>query len=266
MEFTDQLNRKIFLSGIPQRIVSLVPSQTELLVDLGLMIELVGITKFCIHPAEIRSSATIIGGTKNINIEKIRLLKPDLIIANKEENELSQIETLAHEFPVWISDIRTLDDAINMIRSVAEITGKQAGGETMISEILKSFADLSANLGVLNRKKVAYLIWNEPIMTVGRDTFIHNMLHHSGYINVFENHDDSRYPVVSAEDLKNAEPELLFLSSEPFPFGDVHLQHFKSLLPHTGIFKVDGEMFSWYGSRLLKATSYFKQLFREINS
>jgi ABC-type Fe3+-hydroxamate transport system substrate-binding protein len=116
MEYVDQLNRTVFLAQPPQRIVSLVPSQTELLYDLGLGEKVVGQTIFCIHPHSAFKKATKIGGTKKLQLDKIRSLKPDLIVANKEENDQSQIETLAQDFPVWISDIITLDDALDMVK------------------------------------------------------------------------------------------------------------------------------------------------------
>ncbi len=125
MLFVDQLNNSIKLSNYPKRIVSLVPSQSELLWDLGLKDELVGITKFCIHPAEMFNSVTRVGGTKALDIEKIRSLHPDLIIGNKEENEKSQIELLSKEFNVWMSDINNLSEAIQAIELIGNLTHKE---------------------------------------------------------------------------------------------------------------------------------------------
>src|SRR4051812_11307667 len=119
--FTDQMGNAVELEGPPSRIVSLVPSQTELLFYLGLDKEVAGITKFCIHPAEMFHSKPRVGGTKKYDFEKIRQLAPDLIIGNKEENEQKQVEELQKLYPVWMSDIRNLADALQMIRSVGEL-------------------------------------------------------------------------------------------------------------------------------------------------
>jgi ABC-type Fe3+-hydroxamate transport system substrate-binding protein len=140
MEFKDQLNRIITLPNTPKRIVSLVPSQTELLVDLGLKSRLVGVTKFCIHPNDARKKSTIVGGTKNLNIEKIKSLNPDIIIANKEENDLQQIEECARHFPVWISDIKDLNDSIQMIKDIGSITKTYDKAEQITKDILNSFS------------------------------------------------------------------------------------------------------------------------------
>ena len=140
--FTDQLNRRIKINFPPKRIVSLVPSQTELLVDLGLENELVGITRFCIHPKNIFDTKTKVGGTKNYNLDKIRALKPDLIIANKEENDKESLETLAKEFPVWISDIKNLEEANTMILEVGKLCAKENEAIKIVTKIENSFASL----------------------------------------------------------------------------------------------------------------------------
>src|SRR5438105_265149 len=121
--FTDQLGNQLHIDQHPRRIVSLVPSQTELLFDLGLQEEVIGITKFCVHPYHWHQTKTRVGGTKDIKLEVIDQLKPDLVIANKEENTREQITSLQSLYPVWISDVNTLQDALEMIRSIGEITG-----------------------------------------------------------------------------------------------------------------------------------------------
>lgn len=247
----DQLGRKVTLPNPPIRIVSVVPSQTELLFDLGLADSIVGVTWFCIHPKEAKSKVQI-GGTKNLKLDKIASLNPDLIIANKEENDQAQIEWLVERFPVWISDIKTLDHAVNMIGSVSEITGKTPEGESIISQIEASFNNFlpSKNL------KTLYLIWREPYMAVGADTFISHILEKCSLFNLAGS--DSRYPEYSIEDIKALNPELILLSSEPFPFKEKHINELKVHLPNADIRLVDGEMFSWYGSRLIKAGQYLK--------
>jgi ABC-type Fe3+-hydroxamate transport system substrate-binding protein len=260
--FTDQLGRAIDVRWPPERIVSLVPSQTELLHYLGLEKEVVGITKFCIHPQHWYSTKTRVGGTKNTHFDAIKQLNPDVIIANKEENDMAQIMELSKHFPLWVSDIKTLEHAQHMISSLGQLTNKLALAEQLVSDIKLKFE--LAPISVNNR--VAYLIWNNPMMTVNHDTFIHDMLLRCGWINVFAEVTDSRYPQISEELLIAANPEVLLLSSEPFPFAAKHIKHFTKILPHTKVMMVDGEMFSWYGSRLLQAPAYFKQLLQEMNN
>ena len=259
MFFQDQTGRNIDIRQIPTKIISLVPSQTELLFDLGLEEEVKGITKFCVHPEKWFRSKTRIGGTKKLDLKKIHDLQPDLIIANKEENEKEQVEVLAKKFPVWISDVRNLNQAMEMIVSVGLITGKIDSAKKIASEINKNFSELNP----LNKKiKTAYLIWRDPYMTIGSDTFIHDMMLRIGLENIFR--DRSRYPVTSIEELNVLNCEFILLSSEPYPFSEKHRNEIQQILPQTKIALVDGEMFSWYGSRLLKAPAYFQKLQKQL--
>ena len=259
--YVDQLGRKILLQAVPRRIISIVPSQTELLSDLGLSEEVIGITKFCIHPDHWFRSKTRVGGTKQLDIDKIISLKPDLIIANKEENKEEEIKELEKHFPVWISDIRTLDDAYAMIEIIGEMTGKKIRAlEVTISiqHAFKEFFEYRIVNNAFRIKKCAYLIWNNPLMTIGSDTFIHQMLEVAGFQNIFS--DQERYPEVTLQDIIVRKPKLLFLSSEPFPFAEKHVSEMQEHLPDIKIMLVDGEMFSWYGSRLQMAPDYFRKL------
>jgi len=254
--FTDQLNRKIEVVYPPKKIVSLVPSQTELLHYLGLENKVVGITKFCVHPTDWFKTKELVGGTKNVKVEKIKSLSPDLIIANKEENIKEQIEELAEFFPIWISDVNNLTEAYEMIAGVGAVTGRQEEANRLVNEIKVSFDKYKvASAGT---KKVAYLIWKDPYMTVGGDTFINSMLQQTPFLNVFA--DQSRYPQVSIDDLNASGCEVIFLSSEPYPFALKHVDELKTLLPGVDVVLVDGEPFSWYGSRLLTAPPYFAAL------
>lgn len=252
MYFTDQLQRRIFLSKPPERIISLVPSQTELLVDLGLEDKIVGVTKFCIHPRHLRKSKTIVGGTKNYRFDVIDRLRPDLILGNKEENDREGIERLASNYPVWMSDILSLEDSYRMIEQIGEITDTEKRAHELIMEIQSSFETPIPKKGTC-----VYLIWNEPIMVAGRGTFINEMLEKAGFENLI---DDGRYPVLKSEKLQRLSPDYLLLSSEPFPFKEKHLEFFHSLLPKSQIKLVDGELFSWYGSRLRQSAAYFRRL------
>jgi ABC-type Fe3+-hydroxamate transport system substrate-binding protein len=252
---TDQMGRQVEVPFAPQRIVSLVPSQTELLFDLGLGEKVVGVTKFCIHPAEARINTTVIGGTKNFNFEKIAALKPDLVIGNKEENYQDGIEQLAAEYPAWLSDISNLPEALDMIRRVGLITGAKERADAMAAEIDASFAALATDKMPVS---AAYFIWRKPYMVAATGTFIDDMLHLAGFANVFAR--QARYPEISAEQLAAAAPARILLSSEPYPFRAKHLAEFQAICPAAEITIVDGELFSWYGSRLRKSATYFSQL------
>ncbi len=257
--FTDQLGNTIALTTPPKRIISLVPSQTELLYDLGLETEVIGITKFCIHPDTWFKTKTRVGGTKNVNIETVRSLQPDLIIANKEENVKQQIEALQSIAPVWVSDVEDLDEALQMIVSLSEITGKPKKGIDLATTIAQEFQTLPT---INHKLSTAYLIWKDPYMIVGGDTFINDMLHRCGFKNIFA--DQQRYPEITIEKLKTTGCKLLLLSSEPYPFNRKHIEDLQQQLPQTKILLVDGEMFSWYGSRLQKASSYFAELIKQV--
>ena len=243
------------LSLTPLRIISLVPSQTELLFDLGLDEQVVGITKFCIHPTNWFKTKTRVGGTKNINLATIKKLNPTLIIANKEENVKEQIEELAKDYPVWLTDVNNLDDALKMIEAIGVLTNTQKNAHHITQKITTNFEQLPAKKVPIN---TCYLIWQNPYMTVGGDTYINDMLQKCGLNNIFKT--KNRYPVIDINQLPIANCQLLLLSSEPYPFKQIHIDELQLQLPHTKILLVDGEMFSWYGSRLLKATEYFSEL------
>ncbi len=258
--YIDQIGRQVAILQRPTRIVSLVPSQTELLAYLGLQDEVVGLTKFCIHPNDWWQTKTRIGGTKNITIQKVKSLQPDLIIANKEENVKEQVEELAGHFPVWVSDVNTLEDAQAMIKGIGTITGKEERSIGLAEKIKSSFKELQvANYGP---QTCCYLIWKDPYMTIGGDTFINEMLAQAGFDNLFKN--SKRYPQITIEQLQTINCQLLLLSSEPYPFQQKHINELQKKLPATKIVLVDGEMFSWYGSRLLYAPDYFQTLQNQI--
>lgn len=252
---TDQLGRRVVIPFPPQRIVSLVPSQTELLFDLGLGERVVGVTKFCIHPAEARQNATTIGGTKNFDFAKIDALKPDLIIGNKEENYQAGIEQLAASYPVWLSDISNLPEALDMIRRVGLITGKKDTAENIAAAITASFAALAPSEPSI---PVAYFIWRKPYMAAASGTFIDDMLRRAGFRNVLAHL--GRYPEITPAQLAEAAPQRILLSTEPYPFGEKHFSEFKELCPAADIQLVDGELFTWYGSRLRHSAAYFQQI------
>lgn len=249
------------MKNFPERIISTVPSQTELLYDLGLNERVIGITKFCVHPFAWLSEKAIIGGTKNLNMEKIKSLNPDLIIANKEENTKSQVEALKSMFPVHVTEVKNLDDAFKMILEVGELTGKPGESEIITDKVKTQFQELKKIS--TNNKKVLYLVWKNPYMSVGNDTFIHDMLERCGFENIFDNR--KRYPEISVDEIKENTPGFIFLSSEPYPFKEKHITELQDIYPHAHVILVDGEYFSWYGSRLQKAPAYFKGLIQMLN-
>jgi ABC-type Fe3+-hydroxamate transport system substrate-binding protein len=252
MNFFDQLHRSVFIPAIPKRIISLVPSQTELLVDLGLKDNIVGVTKFCVHPKSLRKDKAIVGGTKNYRLELIDQLKPDLIIGNKEENDQTGIETLMNNYPVWMSDIYSFEDSLDMILRLGEIFKVEKRAKSISDQIQDDFLEKVKLKGT-----AVYLIWNTPMMAAGSDTFIDGMMPYAGFENLIK---ESRYPEISIEELQQLNPEYLLLSSEPFPFKSKHLKEFENFLSQAKIVLVDGEMFSWYGSRLLGAKEYFSTI------
>lgn len=255
LSFTDMLGREVSLNHPPCRVVSLVPSQTELLHDLGLEEEVVGITKFCIHPEQWFRSKTRIGGTKNVHIDEVLALQPDLILANKEENVREQIEALAAHAPVWVSDIETLDDALVMIRAVGGLVGKEQEGLSIADRIAAGFASILKSTAEVT---VAYGIWKDPWMWAGGDTFINDLIHRMGWKNVLA--DNPRYPAKPLEELALLRPQKIMLSSEPYPFKEKHIAEVRVALPQAEVILVDGELFSWYGSRLLHSPDYFASL------
>jgi len=261
-QFTDQLGHIIQIEYPPKRIISIVPSQTELLFEMGLNEEIIGITKFCIHPAAQFKVKTKVGGTKKLNIELIRSLQPDLIIGNMEENTKEDIELLSKEFPVWMSDIYTLEEAMTTITQIGALVDREPEAGYLNFLINAGFTDLQTlalEQGI--DKRIAYLIWKDPYMAAGNNTFINDILVKNGLTNVIK---ESRYPEILLKELADLKPELIFLSSEPYPFKEKHIEELKAAIPTAKIMLIDGEMFSWYGSRLVKAVQYLFQLQKEL--
>lgn len=272
--FTDQLGNQITIPFPPQRIVSLVPSQTELLADLGLGYRVVGITKFCVHPSAWQKpnpsprpadtplpgergrgeGKTIIGGTKSFRFDLIKSLQPDLIIGNKEENYQEGIELLKTEYPVWMSDIVTIEDALAMIQHIGVLTETDKQANELVHQITDAFLGIEK----LPSLRTLYLIWRSPWMAAASGTFIHELLTLAGLQNCLEA--SSRYPELSEEEMKTFDPQLILLSSEPYPFQQKHVEEIQKIYPRTKILLVDGEMFSWYGSRLSKFPDYLKTI------
>ena len=262
---TDQTGRRVSIPKKVERIVSLVPSLTELVVDLGLRTKIVGITKFCVHPEDLRQSTVIIGGTKNVRIDKIKSLAPDIIIANKEENTLQIVSQLEKIAPVWVTDIANERDNLITIADFGKIFNRQKEAADLVSRISLEQEKLSRIKTRFSSKKVLYLIWKNPYMAAGSGTYIDAMLRLNGFENYCAN--EMRYPEIDLDDInKNSSPDLIFLSSEPYPFKENDRRELEVPFPSANVVLVDGEMFSWYGSRALKAISYFHNRTVELGS
>lgn len=252
----DQLNRDIQIIEIPKRIVSLVPSQTELLFDLGLEASIVGITKFCVHPNHFLKSKTIVGGTKQINLEKIKALQPDIILCNKEENTKDIVQACEKITIVHVSDITTIQDCIDMIQHYGAIFDRIEAASVISKAIQQNLSDFKIFINDKPILNVAYFIWKNPWMVAGKNTFINYLLELNRFKNTYKNL--GRYPEI---DMKLEDGiDLLLLSSEPFPFKEKHIEELEKHYTNAHIQLVDGEMFSWYGSRLIQAFNYFKML------
>lgn len=280
---TDQCGRWVQLPSLPQKIVSLVPSQTELLYDLGLENHIVGITRFCIHPAVALENKKVVGGTKKIVEKRLIDLNPDLIICNKEENTKAIVDFCETVAPTYVSDIARLDDALQMILQIGTLTGtikKATEISTKISVAFKklSNSNLSSNSSSSSssssssKLKALYLIWKNPYMSIGSDTFIHHMMECAGFENVLQDH--TRYPQIDMQQIVDLQPEMILLSSEPYHFKEVDIVDFElayakanknnSNIRPPKIMIVNGELFSWYGSRLLQSPAYFEELGLEL--
>jgi len=255
----DQINTLLSFKSVPKRIVSLVPSQTELLYDLGLGPQLVGITKFCVHPSNIKKQSSIVGGTKQINLNKIRDLRPDIILCNKEENTKAIVDACKTVSQVHVSDIQTLNDSIALIEQYGVLFNKSYEAEILVNNIKQKLNDFKNFVKHQPIKKVSYFIWKDPWMVAGKHTFINHLLQLNRYENVYGN--KLRYPEINWPlVVPNTQVELVMLSSEPFPFTEKHKAEVQHYYPNSTVLLVDGEMFSWYGSRLIKAFDYFKKL------
>jgi len=242
----------------PRRIVSLIPSTTETLCALGLADALVGVTVYCREPAEVTRTKTRIGGEKDPDLEKIRALAPDLVVANVEENVRAHIETLrAWSIPVWVTYPKTVADGLRLIRELGELTGASASAATILAELEPLYARVSAASATRPPVDVFYAIWREPYMTVNADTYISDVLAVCGGRNVFADRPE-RYPAVTLDDVAARCPRVILLPDEPFRFRAAHLADwapYRDVPAVRGgrIHLVDGKPFSWHGPRVAEA-------------
>ena len=261
----DQIGREIVIKHTPKRIVSLVPSQTELLCDLALENELVGVTKFCVHPFHLKSTKTIVGGTKKVDFDKIRALNPDFIVGNKEENTYALLPELEKIAPTYYSDVKSIQDCLNLIFELGMVLGRRTESSNLIDKLHFKLNDFNEFIKTKEPKKVAYFIWANPWMVAGNSTFINELLQLNKFTNIYGDLDS--YPKVELNRIRHeGDPEVVFLSSEPYKFNDAHAFEIGTYANRSTTVFVNGEFFSWYGSRLLKAFDYFKQLHKRLES
>ncbi len=258
----DQLNREIHLDKVPQKIVSLVPSQTELLSYLGLEDKIIGVTKFCVYPSRLRKEKKVVGGTKTVHFDAIRDLNPDIILCNKEENTEEMVRELQKIAPVHVSEINNFEDSLDLIAMYGELFQCVEKSTELIENLKDKKEKFEAQIPKKGLK-VAYLIWKNPWMVVGGNTFINSMLKLNGLKNVFETNPE-RYPQITLRKLKLLKPDLIFLSSEPYPFKRTHITEIKEICD-VPVLLVNGEFFSWYGSRPLSAFGYFEDFQEQLS-
>lgn len=258
MQIQDQIKRSIEIPRPPERILSLVPSITQLLIDLGLQQQMAGRTRFCIYPEGKVQNIPVIGGVMGLNKHEIHKIGPDLILAAKEENAKNEILDLSRHYPVWVSDVHDLKGALELIEAIGKMCDRAERAGNMAERIRKAFNGLNhIPPGVI---RAVYLVWNEPLYTINNTTFIHDMLTRCGIENVFADKKEA-YPIISEKEIKDRKPDFIFLPNEPYFFQENHRRKFAETFPQAEIKRVNGEYFTWYGSHLLKAPLYFKQLF-----
>ena len=240
------------------KIISLVPSLTELLVTLGLEENIVGVTKFCVHPNNLKKDKVVVGGTKNIHLEKIKALQPDIILCNKEENTKEIVENCSLIATTHVSDICTIADILALIAYYGTLFSCEEKASNLTKALQDKIKDFKHFIKDKPKLKVVYFIWKNPWMVAANHTFINHLLELTKLENCYKN--ENRYPEISLDDLKTKKIDAVFLSSEPYPFKGKNTIDFKEVAINAKVILVNGEYFSWYGSRLLKAFDYFKEL------
>ena len=265
MKYTDALNRTIELPETPQRIISLVPSLTELLHDMGMERQVVGITKYCVHPVHYRHTKTIVGGTKKVKPDVIKALKPDFILCSKEENTAEMVKELEKIAPVYVSDVNSLQEALELINTLGLLFDRRTQAEHIVDKIIYRRNTFQEQIKNTRIKKVAYFIWAKPWMVAASNTFIDDMLRICRFENAYAKFD--RYPEIKIKRMRIvADPELLLFSSEPHDFTDEEVYEVLRSNKKVLTIYVDGQYFSWYGSRLIKAFDHFKQIHEKISA
>ena len=249
---TDQLGRTVTYPYPPKKIVSFAPAITETLFSLNLQEHIVGRTRFCIHPKGIVEKAVNVGGTKDLKMERIHALQPDLIVVEKEENTKEMVEELEQHYPVYAFEVQTVEDALTMIATLGTIVDRTIEADALVHDIRSAF---TAFPKLYEKKRVAYVIWQNPYMVVGKHTYIQSLLAQLGFYNPFIEF-EGRYPTVTEAEFRAAKLDYVLLATEPFPFQEKHIPTFEKLTNGAKTVIVDGEMF-WYGVKMLEAIPYF---------
>jgi len=271
MTLADATGVVMALPGEPRRIVSLIPSTTETLCALGLADALVGVTVYCREPRDVVRTKTRVGGEKDPDLELIRRLAPDLVVANVEENVRDHVETLrGWGIPVWVTYPRTVAESLRMISELGELTGTVRGADALLAALTPLYEEARAAAATRPAVGVFYAIWRAPYMTINRDTYIHDLLAVCGGANVFADHAE-RYPAVTLDEIAARRPELILLPDEPFRFRPAHLRDFAPYtdvpaVRHQRIRLVDGKPFSWHGPRMADALRTVPALLRTATS
>ncbi|MCG3152818.1 MAG: Vitamin B12-binding protein [bacterium] len=242
--------------------MSLVPSLTESLAELGAAGSLAGVTDWCWYPTEVVAPLPKVGGTKTPHLDRIRDLQPDLILVNEEENRREDVEALAADFPCLVTFPRTVADNIDLVSLLGAITGEDATAAEWTSRMRSLEAEVRATMQQRAARSLAYLIWRKPYMTINRDTYVHSVLELLHCANPWGNATD-RYPAITVDELESEDPDMVCLSSEPFPFEEKHVAEYEALLPGSRavqqgqVFVDDGTLYCWYGTRWVRALEHF---------
>ena len=247
------------------RIVSLVPSVTELLFDLGLGAHVVGRTHFCVHPAPELADVVSVGGTKKISNQKLSSLSPTHVILNVDENTKAMAAEVAEIVPnVIVTHPIEPEDNLDLYRLIGGIFGCTDQAQRLSARFENELADLRAAALTQPRRNVLYLIWKDPWMTVSRDTYVSRFLALAGWDTVA--HDDNeRYPTIEIDAGLLAETDLVLFSSEPYAFSDADMEEFAARhFSPVRCLPIDGELTSWYGSRAIEGLGYLKNLTAEV--
>jgi len=260
-QVTDQIGQTHYFNKPPQRVVSLVPSITYLLHRLDLDDVVLGITRFCKLPAHFKKSKTIIGGTKQVNFDKVKQLRPDLFIISKEENTKEIADALQSIAPVFVTDVYDCASNKALISSMGQIFDIPEKANLLQAQIDKAKSDLLA-IRLQKTYKTLYFIWQNPWMTVGGDTFINQMMQLSGFQNIYA--DQKRYPTVDLSSINSKNIDVILLSSEPFPFKEKHRNLLQKQFLHAKILLVEGEPFTWFGAYPDIGFRYLQNLLKTI--
>jgi len=258
----DSLNRKIELSVNPERIISLSPSISEYVFDAGGGELLVGRTRYCKYPVSHIKKVPCIGGTKSIDLDRVRLLNPDLIIASEEDNDMETLNLLAETYPVYITRVRNLNEAMENMWHLGELINREKQTLDLITKIKNQFADLKP---LEKRKRVMYIMWTNPLITVNENTLIHDVLDRCGFENVTSCFDD-KYPRIDIETIEDLKPDVLLMSDDPYPFNKDHVEEMQRRFPKMKIELVNGEVFSWHESHLSKTCDYLSPFLSKLSN